>query len=255
MENKETLLDIILTIASDMLQAGMEVRSVEEETAKMCCACEMEEVQVFTITSSILVSAKDKQGHIYTQSKRIKNYKTDFSRLEQLNKLASNIAEYHYGLAEIKKEVRQISDAAIQRSSGSKNICFQYGLYSSISFVFSLFFGGTMMDGFAACICGIVIRSIFYLFEKTVNNRFLLQVMVSAAGGVTACLLCYVGIADSVDKVIIGNIMLLIPGLAAVNACKDLIGGEMLSGVLRLVDACVIAVAVALGFSLALFIF
>lgn len=254
MENEETRLDIILTIASDMLQAGMEVRSVEEETAKMCSACGMEEVQVFTITSSILVSAKDQEGHIYTQSKRIKNYKTDFTRLEQLNKLASNISEYHYSLTKIQEEVRRISDESSRRCGGWKNVCFQYGLYSGISFVFSLFFGGTVRDGFAACICGILIRSVFYLLDRTVNNRFLLHVIVSAAGGMAASLFCWIGLADSVDKVIIGNIMLLIPGLAAVNACKDLIGGEMLSGVLRLVDACVIAIAVATGFSLVFFI-
>ena len=40
------------------------------------------------------------------------------------------------------------------------------------------------------------------------------------------------GFVAAVDKVIIGNIMLLIPGFAMVNAFKALIGGEMITGLL-----------------------
>lgn len=254
MKKEEAVLDLILTIASDMLRAGMEVRSVEEGISVMCISCGMEEVQVFTITSSILVSAKGEDGSIFTQSRRIKDYKTDFVRLEQLNKLAAKIATSNIDLVEIKEEVNRITEAAAKRSTGIKSVCCQYSLYCVISFIFSLFFGGSLKDGVAACLCGILIRSVFYLFDKVVNNRFLLHVMASASGGIGAYFLYCMSFADSIDKVIIGNIMLLIPGLAAVNACKDLIAGEMLSGLLRLVDAMIIAAAVAIGFSFIFFI-
>ena len=64
----------------------------------------------------------------------------------------------------------------------------------------------------------------------------------------------YIGMIDSVDKVNMGNIMLLIPGLAMVNAIKDLVSGEMLSGLLRLTQAIVQALAVALGFAVCIFV-
>ena len=46
--------------------------------------------------------------------------------------------------------------------------------------------------------------------------------------------------------------MLLIPGLATVNAFKDLVSGEMISGLLRLADALIQAIAIAIGFALIL---
>ena len=57
---------------------------------------------------------------------------------------------------------------------------------------------------------------------------------------------------NEVDQVIIGNIMLLIPGLATVNALKDLISGEMMTGMLRLSDALIQAIAIAIGFAIVL---
>lgn len=49
--------------------------------------------------------------------------------------------------------------------------------------------------------------------------------------------------------------MLLIPGLATVNAFKDLIKGDTITGLLRLSDALIQAVAVAFGFAVVVFLF
>ena len=53
------------------------------------------------------------------------------------------------------------------------------------------------------------------------------------------------------DKVIIGDIMLLIPGLAFTNAVKDIFIGDTISGVMRLIETILWAAALALGFALA----
>ena len=52
------------------------------------------------------------------------------------------------------------------------------------------------------------------------------------------------------DKIIIGDIMLLIPGLAFTNAVKDIFIGDTISGVMRLIETVLWAAALALGFAL-----
>lgn len=59
------------------------------------------------------------------------------------------------------------------------------------------------------------------------------------------------GLCDNSDKVMIGTIMLLIPGIAFTNGLRDLIGGETISGSLRLLEAVIQASAIAIGFALA----
>jgi uncharacterized membrane protein YjjP (DUF1212 family) len=51
-----------------------------------------------------------------------------------------------------------------------------------------------------------------------------------------------------------GGIMLLIPGIAMTNAVRDMLTGDIASGLLRLVDALLVAAAIACGFSLAIVI-
>jgi len=56
-------------------------------------------------------------------------------------------------------------------------------------------------------------------------------------------------IAD-VDKVIIGNIMTLIPGIGLTNALRDLFTGDSIAGLLRSIEAVLTALAIAAGYFL-----
>ena len=56
------------------------------------------------------------------------------------------------------------------------------------------------------------------------------------------------------DKIIIGYIMLLIPGLAMTNAVRDILVGNTISGSLRLTESLLWAGALACGFMLAIWI-
>ena len=53
----------------------------------------------------------------------------------------------------------------------------------------------------------------------------------------------------------IGDIMLLIPGLMSTNAIRDVLIGDTLSGIIRLIAALLLAAALALGFMGAIILF
>lgn len=54
-------------------------------------------------------------------------------------------------------------------------------------------------------------------------------------------------LADHVDACIIGTLMLLVPGLLFTNALRDIIFGDINSGINRIVEVLLIAAAIALG--------
>lgn len=58
----------------------------------------------------------------------------------------------------------------------------------------------------------------------------------------------------NVDAVIIGNVMLLIPGFGLTNGARDLLGGDIVSGLLRLSEAILVSIAVAAGFAIPLLV-
>ena len=57
------------------------------------------------------------------------------------------------------------------------------------------------------------------------------------------------GLGQIPDKIIIGNIMLLIPGIALTTSLRDMINGDTISGLLGLSEAVLKALAIAIGFA------
>lgn len=251
MKHTERLLDNILMIAYDMLVSGSEVGRVEKQIEKMCYAYEMEEVEVFIITSSIIVSVKASEGKYYTQTKRIRSYYTDFYRIELLEQLITDICESCPGVEKI-EQMRLDILKSLEKEHRWKGKGVEYMVFCIVSMIFTLFFDGSLKDGISAFLCGFFIKFMMRFVESTVSNRFIVNAMSSVTGGFVAWCFYKIGFADSIEKVIIGNIMLLIPGLSMVNAFKDLIGGEVITGLLRFADSVIQAGAVAIGFSLIL---
>ena len=60
-----------------------------------------------------------------------------------------------------------------------------------------------------------------------------------------------VGFGAHYDAISLGNIMLLIPGIAMTNSIHDMFVGDMISGVSRFFQSLVIAFIVTFGFTLA----
>ncbi len=54
-------------------------------------------------------------------------------------------------------------------------------------------------------------------------------------------------IGIKLDTIIIGGIMLLVPGLAITNAMRDMMSGDLVSGTARAIEAFLISVAIAAG--------
>lgn len=244
MKQESYILEQILSIAYELLVAGSEVGRVEREIEKMCKVYEMEDVEVFIITSSIVVSVKGKDGEIYTQTRRIREYHTDFSKLEFLEQLVEQICQEQMQVKDIQKRRAQID-----RIHGIKGLSVVYCL---VCMTFTLFFGGNIWDGIASFLTGLFVKLVIGFLGASIQNRFAWNLFASACVGIVAWFCCRCGLAQGLDKIIIGNIMLLIPGLAMINGLKDLIEGELLTGLLRLADALVQAAAIAIGVALVL---
>ena len=96
-------------------------------------------------------------------------------------------------------------------------------MYMMISASLSVFFGGTWMDGLAAALSGIVLFAMVTGSTALKLNGIIQSMLCS---GVTAlCVLALVkaGIGVHPDKITIGNIMLVIPGIQLTNSLRDMI--------------------------------
>lgn len=120
------------------------------------------------------------------------------------------------------------------------------------SFAFALFFGGTVVD---ACIAGLFGIAIYFLQKYLVSpNKVVFYFVTALLIGIAIYAFKIFMPFLNVDKIIIGDIMLLIPGIAITNAMRDVVIDDTVSGIIKFAESLLWAVSLAGGFMLAMVI-
>jgi len=240
----EKLLSCAMDIGEEMLLSGAEVHRVEESIQRMCAAFGAERTDVFIITSSMVVTLRDKNGNTYTQTRRITSTSTDFEKLHRLNKLSRKICQNKLTENEIKSEFSWV------QTRKTYPFWLECIAYAVIAGAFTIFFGGNITEMLVSICVGAIVRFGISLCDKTVKNKIFSKFFSAAVATFLAFISVKCGIIGSVDKVIIGNIMSLIPGIGLTNALRDLFTGDSIAGLLRSIEAILTALAIAAGYFL-----
>ena len=109
-------------------------------------------------------------------------------------------------------------------------------------------------DGLAAAVFALAICLLQEYLGRTELNTAAFNLVISLLIGLGVGLLAALLPALHMDKILIGDIMLLIPGLAMTNAVRNMLVGDTISGAVRLAESLIWAVALASGFMIALMI-
>lgn len=243
--NPEQLISCALDIGEQMLLCGAEIGRVEDSMRLICTAYGCTRVDAFTITSSIVVSLITADGKHITQTRRISGGKTDLTKVHKLNDLSRKICMDKPDYEFVEQRISEIC------SIKSYPLWFEALASAMIAGAFTMFFGGNFLDGLAACLLGFLCRYLTHVMEKAAMN----QVFVNVVATFILCLLSSgmtrLGIGHDADKMMIGTIMLLIPGISLTNSVRDLISGDIMSGLLRFFNALLVAAAIAAGYIVA----
>lgn len=242
----EEVLNVALDIGERMLECGAAVNKVEDTIARICRSYGIQNVEVFSINSLSLVSATDEAGHAVTKTKRTYALTTNLHQLELLNALSRYICTNQPELSEIEAKKQELL-------SEDQWIGWLNGLgYLIATGGFTVYFGGNLRDGVAAALISLFVFMANRYFKKKETNQIVYTLAMSAASGALAILLVSIGVAEHVDKVMIGDIMLFVPGLVMVNSIRDMLYGDIMTGVFRLLEAVLIALALACGMAVSL---
>ncbi len=246
--NWNDLLSLSLDIGEQMHVAGAEIYRVEDVITRICRAYGATDVDVFTITSSIVLTIQDPSGHRWTQTRRIEKSKINLTRVDQLNRLSRKICQERPSYREC--------DALFQEIMHTPrySMWVEYVSYAMIAGAFTLFAGGSWQDAVVSCLIGALLRCYIAFGRKMQFNRVFSSIISSFVVAFLAFWSVRLNLGQSVEDIVIGNIMLLIPGVALTNSLRDMISGDTMSGILRFMEACIVALAIASGFILAGFV-
>ena len=237
----KALLDITVELGYQLAMNGAETFRIEECIVRIFRAYGIT-AEAFAIPNCLHVSIESDDGTPMTRMRRIGQHGNDLDAVERFSNLSRRICAEapapevaHQWLNETKRTLRRYPFPIMI-----------LGHYLG-AFGFAFLFGGNIVDALCAGICGGIIACVNKFMDNFNANLFFKTISSSFVMAIAAYIMEYCHFCPHVDSVIIGALMILVPGLIFTNAMRDIIYGDTNSGINRIVQVFLIAVAIALG--------
>ena len=235
------LTDLAATMGYHLAMSGAETFRVEDTIHRILRAYGVE-CEAFAIPNCVSVSLEAANGKPLMIMKRIGFHGNDLEALEKLNALSRRICAERPDVDEAMAWLEETIKACRSYSTG--------GFYLGSVLVglgFCLVFGGTLLDCLWAGAMGLIIGLITRFMDKQEANPFFSTLLAACCMALPAYIAAGLGLMNSPDAAIIGALMILVPGLPITNSMRDIIYGDTNSGIIRVVQVILTALAIALG--------
>ena len=226
---------LVLETAMDaghiLLENGAEIFRVEETMDRICRYFGVERRDFFVLSNGIFTTGGQERGENaqpFAQVKHIPVRAAQLNKVVAVNQLSRDIEKGRYTLEQVQRRLEEI------RSLPPKPKLAQIAACGIGAACFCYLFGGSLRDALAALAVGLLLE-VFILW-------------VSGAL-ITALCLCLrgLGLGDDLSHMVIGSIIPLIPGVPFTNGIRDLVDGDYIAGSVRLLDAMLAVLCVAIG--------
>lgn len=242
----EELLEATVSLANKLQACGAETYRVEDAITRIINAYGVVKTDTFVIPSCIMASLEPDDGPVVTKIRRLKEGGTMLDGIEKYSALCRRICAEKPDIPVFRRWLRETE----------ASVCV-YGpvVYYLSAFLiglgFGIFFGGTWLEAAAAGLCCTATGASLKFMGKLHANAFFTSFVCSFILAFLANALTAVGLCKNADIATIGALMLLVPGFLFTNSLRDVIYGDTMSGINRLVQVLIIAVALVIGTSAA----
>lgn len=241
----QEVLDICLTAGRLMIEGGSEMYRVEDTMLRIARNADINDPRVFATPTCVFMSL---DGGKLSQMKQIRDRNINLELVDRVNELSREFATKKIDLSELKNRIIKVANAP------------SFPMWMQIigAAVLSATLMVLFMDDYdwvdfpGAALVGAIGFWAYYEFKKYTKVRFLSELIAAMIMGVLALGLNYLYPKMIIDNILIGALMTLVPGLAMTNALRDLFMGDLLSGIVRMCEAILSALALGGGVGLVL---
>lgn len=242
---KQKALKLAVLLGAALMENGAEIYRVEESIVHVLRAYGMKRVDVYALPNIIIVTIEIDDDISFTKTRRIYHRSIDFERLIRLNdfsrKLSDNPIPPEEGMEELKIHCRG-------RGYSPVVIWLSYGLAAAS---FAVMLGGSLADGAVAIICVMLARMVSVPLEVRHANDFFTTLIATYIQISVAFVFSTYFPQLHMNAITVGTLMMLFPGVAFMTAIRDVIAKDLSAGMIEIVQAVMVAVAIAVGSALA----
>lgn len=245
------VVNLALEAGRILLKNGGEIFRVEETITRICNRFHVDQVDTFMLSHGIFVSVQNKEEEFYTRVKHVPLSGTHLGIVTEVNALSREISAGKVSIDAAMERLREIDRIPPKRAyfqvlgAGTGSGCFGYLL------------GATIKESMVAFCIGCLL----YIWILAAKRHNMSKIIINIAGGVIITALAaavkHLPVMGylRMEGMIIGSIMPLVPGMAFVNAIREIADSDFLSGTVRMIDPLLVFVYIAIGVGVTLSIY
>lgn len=236
----ERVLDLAVAAGELLLRNGAETYRVEDTVKRICMKEAFLETEVFVFPTGIIVNGIY-SGRRLTRMKQVTERDINLTIISRVNSLSRCFAAGKLTVSEALGEI----DRILTTGCGFDKLVVT-GAGALASGAATILLGGSWPDFWPAIVATALVRLAAGL--TIVNLAYILRLYLAGAlAGLIGSVFVHAGFGLHVDKIIVGAVLPLVPGVALTNAIRDFISGDLMSGTTRLAEALLVAAAIAGG--------
>lgn len=246
MHDQKRILDLCVKMGSLLLINGAEIFRAQQTMELVAKAYNAKEFNVYVLTNGLFASLSDDTHTHHAQIKHLPSTAVHMGRIVALNDLSRKIVEGKYTLDEAFVKADLIADINYTTTPVRLIAC------AIGAGCFSYLFGGSAFDAIAAVFAGFMLQLFWIGMSKYPLGKIVTNIIGAAIVALVSFILFSLGVGDNLDKIIIGGIIPLVPGMALTTSIRDFANADYLSGTIRLMDTLLIGSSIAIGIALML---
>ena len=228
-----------------LLENGAEIFRVEETMERICRHYGVESGNFFVLSNGIFTTGGQGPLGLYAKVKHIPVRGAQLDKVVAVNQLSRQVEAGQYTIEEVREQLEEIRSIPHKKS-------WKQVMASAIgSAAFCMLFGGSIRDSLVALFAGMLLH--LFILKICVPGR-LSKIIVNICGGALVTLVCILGyhggLGQNLSFMISGSIIPLVPGVAFTNGIRDIADGNYISGSVRLLDAILGFLCIAIGVGL-----
>lgn len=243
-DEHEDVIELALALGRAILECGGELQRAEYAADRLCRAYGAVDTDSYATGTVIILTAEFADGSRTTRSVRVRKDVVDLRKLERINALSREFCEKRPDVAEAAE--------TLKAAAGAKTAT----LWQEVAGVALGSFGmtvasmGSLLDGLGAAIAAAAVMLLAYFLSRLMNK--FATTLLSSFLASTLCIVMYlIGLGDNLPTMIVGEIMILIPGLTLTNAVRDMLCGDVTSGAVKFLQSIMVTLGLAIGIAVA----
>lgn len=241
----DALIELAVELGYRLAISGAETFRVEESVNRLLGAYGIQ-AEAFSIPNCLIVSIETESSRPITRMRRIGHHGNDLDAVERYSNLSRKLCAEHPDPSVAWKWLEETEQARVH---------YRLPFIVLGSFLgaagFAVLFRGDWTDCLCAGVCGVIAGILGAGMDRMKTNPFFKTILSAFVLALAVYGLNKLGLCHDPDAAVIGGLMLLVPGLLFTNAMRDIIYGDINSGVNRIVQVLLVAVAIALGTAVA----